>query len=80
MPPYLEMVKCMKGVHKLTIKLELRKKIFTFDKPLSLKQALIELQLPSDSYLAMRNGELITEDQILKHGDEIKLIAVISGG
>jgi len=74
------MVKCQKGEHGVTIRLELRKKLFTFEQPLSLKQALIELQLPSDSYLAMRNGELITEDQILRHDDEVKLIAVISGG
>lgn len=64
----------------MSIRIELRKQEFIFEQPLTLKQALANLHLPPDSYLALRNGELITEDQVLKHGDEVKLIAVISGG
>jgi sulfur carrier protein ThiS len=30
--------------------------------------------------LAVRQGKLITEDVILEDGEEIKLVAVISGG
>jgi sulfur carrier protein ThiS len=30
--------------------------------------------------IASRNGELIVEDEILKDGEVVKLIAVISGG
>jgi sulfur carrier protein ThiS len=30
--------------------------------------------------LPVRNGELITDEVILKDGDELKLVAVISGG
>jgi len=33
-----------------------------------------------EAVIATRNGEMITEDEILKDGDVIKLVAVISGG
>jgi sulfur carrier protein ThiS len=64
----------------MAIKVILRNKEFTFEESMRLRQVLAQLQLPPDSYLALLNGELITEDQVLRQGDEIKLIAVISGG
>lgn len=30
--------------------------------------------------IAIRNGEMITDDEILRAGDVVKLVAVISGG
>ena len=33
-----------------------------------------------ETVLATRDGEMITEDEILRSGDVVKLIAVISGG
>jgi len=33
-----------------------------------------------ESVIATRDGEMITDDEILRSGDVIKLIAVISGG
>ena len=33
-----------------------------------------------EAVIATRNGEMITEDEILKNGDVVKLVAVISGG
>lgn len=47
---------------------------------LDLRSALKKLGIPSESVLAIRNGEMITEDTILNAGEEIKLIHVISGG
>lgn len=64
----------------MAIKIIIRKKEYTFEKSLSVKQALTQLNLPSESYLAMRSKELITEDTILKDGDVVELVAVISGG
>ena len=43
-------------------------------------KALKILKLNSNSYLAIRDGELITEDVIIQPGDKIQLIKVISGG
>lgn len=46
----------------------------------TIRQALIEAGVPPESVLATREGELITEDTVLKEGEVIKLVAVISGG
>jgi sulfur carrier protein ThiS len=45
-----------------------------------LHKALKVINISANSYLAVREGLLITEDEMLKNGDQIELIAVISGG
>ncbi|MHC1784330.1 MAG: MoaD/ThiS family protein [Anaerolineaceae bacterium] len=37
-------------------------------------------KLIPESYLAVRDGEMITEDEIVRPGDRIQLVPVISGG
>jgi sulfur carrier protein ThiS len=65
----------------MTINFIIQKKIITVNKnQISLMNALLELDMHPESYLAVRNGQLITADTILDDGDEIKLIAAISGG
>ena len=39
-----------------------------------------KLNLSTDSFIIIRNNELITEDASLKDGDSIKLLSVVSGG
>jgi sulfur carrier protein ThiS len=39
-----------------------------------------EVGLISQTVLAVRDGKLLTGDVMLKDGDEVKLIAVVSGG
>ncbi len=46
-------------------------------KNLAEKQGII---IDLGTVLATRDGEMITEDEILKAGDVVKLISVISGG
>jgi sulfur carrier protein len=46
----------------------------------TIRQALVDVGVPPESVLATRDGELITEDTVLKDGEVIKLVAVISGG
>ncbi len=46
----------------------------------TLHSALKKLKILPESVLCTRNGELITEDTILRSGDTIKLVSVISGG
>jgi sulfur carrier protein ThiS len=48
--------------------------------PLKVKQALEKLDLMVESYLVLRNGELLVETDLLRNGDVVKLIATISGG
>ena len=47
---------------------------------MTLLDALKKIKVLSESVLAVRNGEMILDDEILKDGDVIKLVAVISGG
>jgi len=47
---------------------------------MSLLDALKKSNIVPESVIAVRDGEMITDDEILRSGDEIKLVAVISGG
>ena len=58
----------------------LRDKVFEVRAGMTVRDALRHVGLLPESVLATRKGELITEDEILREGDEVKLIAVISGG
>ncbi len=62
------------------VKLVYREQEFEVRGGSTLGKALKECQLNPHVVLAVREGKLITEDVILHDGDEIKLVAVISGG
>ena len=47
---------------------------------MTLLSALQKSEIVPESVIATRDGEMILEDEILKDGEVIKLIAVISGG
>ena len=47
---------------------------------MALLEALKKNNIVPESVIAIRNDEMITDDEILRSGDVIKLIAVISGG
>ena len=38
------------------------------------------LELPAEEVIVIRNGTLVTEDEVLADTDEIELLSVISGG
>ncbi len=46
----------------------------------TLNQALKSLGLQPEAYLAVLEGELITGDHVVRAGQVIKLVAVVSGG
>lgn len=62
------------------VKLVLRDKEFDVRAGMTLLSALEKVQILPETVLATRQGELILEDEILKDGDVIHLVAVISGG
>jgi len=62
------------------VQLQLRDKKYRVKAGITVFKALEQVNIPSESVLATRNGELITEDEVLKEGDIITLVAVISGG
>ena len=62
------------------VKLILRNKEYEVKPGMTLLSALQKIDIVPESVIATREGEMILEDEILKDGDVIKLIAVISGG
>jgi sulfur carrier protein ThiS len=44
------------------------------------RAAIKKVDLDPEAVLVIRNGQLVTDDTILQEGDEVKLVAVISGG
>ena len=46
----------------------------------TLLAALNKLEILPESVICVRDGELVTEDTILRDGETIKLVSVISGG
>jgi sulfur carrier protein ThiS len=64
----------------MTAKLVLRDKEFEVKPGMTLLDALKKSNIVPESVIATRNGEMITDDEVLRSGDVVKLIAVISGG
>ena len=62
------------------VKLILRKQEYEVRPGMTLLDALKKNGILPEAVLATREGELIVEDEILKDGDVIRLVAVISGG
>ena len=58
----------------------LRGKEYEVKSGMTLRHAILKIGQQPEAVLATRQGEMITEDEILREGDVIKLIAVISGG
>jgi sulfur carrier protein ThiS len=67
-------------IEKMPVKLILRDKEYEVKPGMTLLAALQKNNIGPESVIATRAGEMILEDEILKDGDVIKLIAVISGG
>ena len=65
---------------QMTAKLILRNKVYEVKAGMALVDALKKNDIVPESVIATRDGDLLTDDEILRPGDEIKLIAVISGG
>lgn len=62
------------------VKLILRNKEYEVKPGMTLLSALQKIDVVPESVIATRDGEMILEDEILKDGEVVKLIAVISGG
>src|SRR4030042_4861623 len=63
----------------MACKLILRDKEYTVRAGMTLLDALKKSNILPESVISTRDGEMITEDEILKEDDVIRLIAVISG-
>ena len=67
-------------IEKMPVKLILRDREYEVKPGMTLLSALQKNNILPESVIATRESEMILEDEILKDGDVIKLIAVISGG
>jgi len=67
-------------IENVSVKLILRDKEYEVKPGMTLLSALQKNNIVPESVIATREGEMILEDEILKDGDIVKLIAVISGG
>jgi len=64
----------------MAVTLTLRKKEYRIEGNVTVKQALQKLNLTPETHLVIRNGEVLTENELLVDGDVFKLVAEISGG
>lgn len=64
----------------MTVKLVLRDKEYEVKPGMTLLDSLKRIGVLPESVIATREGEMILEDEILRDGEVVKLIAVISGG
>ena len=62
------------------VKVEYRGKVTEVKPDMSARDAILKLGLDPESVLVIRNGTLVTDDTLLKEGDNVRLVAVISGG
>lgn len=63
-----------------TTRLLFRGKQHDIPSGMTVRDAIRRIGLPPEAILATRNGELLTDDVVLRPGEEIRLVAVISGG
>lgn len=64
----------------MPVTLILRKKEYTVEGTVTVKDALKQLGLSPESHLVVLDGRLVNENDVLRNGDVAKLVAVISGG
>jgi thiamine biosynthesis protein ThiS len=64
----------------MAVKLILRGKEYEVKPGMNLLDSLRKAGILPEGVIAVRDGEMIVEDEILKDGDVVKLVAVISGG
>ena len=65
---------------KMAAKLILRDKEYEVKAGMTLLDALKKSDIVPESVIATRDGEMLTDDEIVRNDDVIKLISVISGG
>jgi len=57
-----------------------REKVWELEGRMTVRQVIEKVGLIPETVLAVREGKLLTEDTVLEPDDEVRLVAVISGG
>lgn len=64
----------------MTATIILRDQEFEIKHGMTIRAALLKLEIHPEAVIATRKGDLLTDDELIDEGDEIKLVNVISGG
>ena len=64
----------------MAITLIVRKQEYQIEGTVTVKQALRQLGFSTETHLVVKDGDLLNENEVLRDGDTVKLVAVISGG
>ena len=64
----------------MSARIILRNNEYEIKHGMTVRSSLLKLNIEPDSVLITRNGELLTDDEIIQENDLIKLVPVISGG
>ena len=64
----------------MAVTLRLRDQDYQVKPGMTLRDSLLKIGVLPESVLSVRDGELITEDEILQDGETVRLISVVSGG
>jgi sulfur carrier protein ThiS len=64
----------------MSVKLVLRGKEYDVKPGMTLRDSLKKIDILPETVLATKQGVMITDDEILKDGEVVKLVTVISGG
>ncbi len=64
----------------MPVKFMLRKQEYELEGTIRVKEALKELGLSLEAYFVVKDGELLNENDVLRNGDVVKIVSVISGG
>lgn len=62
------------------VQVTFRNKKFEVKENSTARDALKKINIDPESVLISVNGKLVTDDIVLREGDTVKLVAVISGG
>lgn len=62
------------------VQISFRDKTFQVKENMTARDALKKINIDPESVLITVNGKLVTDDAVLREGDRVKLVAVISGG
>ena len=62
------------------VQVTFRNKKFEVKENSTARDALKKINIDPESVLISVNGKLVTDDIVLREGDAVKLVAVISGG
>ncbi len=62
------------------VELIFRNKKFEVKDNITARDALKKIGIEPESVLVIVNGKLTTDDAVLREGDKVKLVAVVSGG